>query len=293
MNLSGEQIEITSGEQHAVVTSVGATLRSYRVGDWEILDGFDAREVCPGGRGQMLMPWPNRVAGGRYSFDGQLRQLPIDEPELGHAIHGLSRWLEFVVDEITSDRVRLRHRLCARPGYPHPLDLVVEVRLARGLEVTLRATNLGEKACPFGAGAHPYFAFPADEVELCVPAHEWLDVDRRSIPRARLPVEGSRLDFRRPRLIGPAHLDHAFTRLDGPVTLGHRAREIRLQLDRSFPFVQVYTGDTLPDHARRRKGVAVEPMSCAPDAFNSGDGLRILGPGESFEATWGILASRG
>jgi aldose 1-epimerase len=302
MPLSGRQLEITSGAQRAVFTTVGATLRSFSVGRWEVLDGFAADEVCPGGRGQVLMPWPNRVADGRYSFQSQPLQLPIDEPELGHAIHGLARWLEWSVEVETAERVRLCQRLCARPGYPFPLDLFVDARLTpAGLAVQLGATNVGAVPCPFGAGAHPYFAFPGarvDAIELCVPAGDFLEVDERSIPRARRPVEGSPFDFRRPRAISALHLDHAFTSLRRDraglvyVTLQHGPREVRVFLDAAFELVQVYTGDTLPDRARRRHGIAVEPMSCAPNAFNSGVGLRVLEAGESFRASWGILASQ-
>jgi aldose 1-epimerase len=244
------------------------------------------------------LPWPYRVADGRYRFAGQRHQLPVDERELGHAIHGLVRWAEWSVAERSASSVRLRLRLAASPGYPFPLDCSVTYELtASGLAVTVGATNIGSVPCPFGAGAHPYFAFAgarADDVELCVPATEWLEVDARSIPRARRPVEGSAIDFRRPRPIGARRIDHAFTGLDrdrdarATVILRHDEHEIRVWLDRAFGFVQVFTGDTLPDPARRRRAVAVEPTSCAPDAFNSGDGLVVLAPGQSFEGSWGV-----
>jgi len=131
-------------------------------------------------------------------------------------------------------------------------------------------------------------------VELCVRATEWLDVDARSIPTRRRPVEGSPVDFRRPRQIGSAHVDHAFTGLerDGEgiarVLLRAGRQELRIWLDRSFGFVQVFTGDTLPDRSRRRLGIAVEPTSSAPNAFNNGDGLIVLPPGGSFEGRWGV-----
>jgi aldose 1-epimerase len=171
---------------------------------------------------------------------------------------------------------------------------------ASGLTVTFGATNIGAAPCPFGAGAHPYFAFPGariDDVELCVRGQEWLEVDARSIPQRRRPVEGSAVDFRRFRTIGAALLDHAFTGLErdadgfASVRLRHGRDEIRIWQDRSFGFVQVFTGDTLGDRARRRLGVAVEPTSCAPNAFNSGDGLVVLAPGESFRGRWGVAAS--
>src|SRR5262249_36896420 len=142
--LSGEQIEIHCGAQHAVVATVGATLRTYVVGDRAVVDGFRADEVCPGGRGQALLPWPNRIGGGRYDLAGQSPVLQVDEVELGPAMHGLVCWAEWIVEERTASSVRLRHRLAARPGYPFPLDCAVTYRLAAsGLTVTIGATNIG------------------------------------------------------------------------------------------------------------------------------------------------------
>src|SRR5262245_44852010 len=127
--LSGEQITLELGSQRATVATVGATLRGYAVAGRAVLDGFAADEVCPGGRGQLLVPWPNRVADGRYSFDGHHYQLPIDEPKLGHAIHGLGRWAEWHVEHRAADVARLGHRLPARPGYPFEVELAVQYRL--------------------------------------------------------------------------------------------------------------------------------------------------------------------
>jgi aldose 1-epimerase len=110
-------------------------------------------------------------------------------------------------------------------------------------------------------------------------------------------VAGSEVDFRRSRAIGALKLDHAFTDLqrdaDGTarVTLRHGRQQLVIQLDRSFEYVQVFTGDTLPALTRRRQGVAVEPMTCAPNAFNNGWGLRLLAPGESFHAQWSVDAT--
>jgi aldose 1-epimerase len=299
---SGEQIELALGGERAVVTSVGATLRAYSVDGRAVIDGFDADEVCPGGRGQLLVPWPNRVADGRYRYRERDYRLPIDEHALGHAIHGLVRWAEWRVEQHEREVARLRHRLAARAGYPFTLELGVEYRLSpSGLSVTMGATNVGSTPAPFGMGAHPYFAFagaPADAVELCVGAQDWLEVDERSIPRRRRPVEGSAVDFARPRRIGAARLDHAFTRLardrDGlaHVIARHGPDELTIWLDRAFDFVQLFTGDTLADIARRRLGLAIEPATCAPNAFNSSDGLIVLAPGESIRGAWGVVARR-
>src|ERR1700694_132484 len=72
---SGEQYEIVFGEQRAVITEVGATLREYWSGGRAVLDGFAVSEMCSGGRGQVLMPWPNRIEDGVYEFGGHRQQL--------------------------------------------------------------------------------------------------------------------------------------------------------------------------------------------------------------------------
>jgi aldose 1-epimerase len=89
---SGEQIELRAGNQRVVVVEVGAGLRSYTVGDRKVIDGYGEQEMAPAGRGQVLMPWPNRLQDGAYEFAGRPHQLPLDEPEAGNAIHGLVRW---------------------------------------------------------------------------------------------------------------------------------------------------------------------------------------------------------
>lgn len=298
VSLGGEQIEITHRDQRATVSTAGATLHAYDVGERPVLDGFSVTEACPAASGQLLAPWPNRIAAGCYDFAGSHHQLPINEPALGNAIHGLVRWVEWDVERRSADRVRLGHRLRAQPGYPFPLNLSVEYRLARtGLVATFRALNVGEAPCPFGFGAHPYYLLrnqAVETVELCVPAREWLEVDEHAIPTARRPVEGTPLDFREPHRIGEAQIDHAFTNLDrdrqeiAAVTLRGDNEEIHLWQDRMFEYVQIYTGDTLPDPERRRRSVAVEPMTCAANAFNSGEGLRLLYPEIPFECRWGI-----
>lgn len=290
---SGEQVELTFEDQRVVVVGVGGGLRRYYAGERSVLDGYSVYVICSSGRGQVLAPWPNRIQDGSYEFDGRRYQLPIDEPERQNAIHGLVRWSEWWVAEQRAERAMLEHRLYPTPGYPFTLDLRVEYSVGEdGLTVRVEGTNMGEDACPYGFGMHPYLAAGdglVDELELCVPAETVLTSDERSIPSGRQLVDGTELDFRAPRPIGAMRLDHCFTdlRRDGDgrarVKLGGRAA---LWVDESFPYVMVFTGDGLPDVARR--SVAVEPMTCAPNAFRSGDGLIRLEPGESHAAAWGI-----
>ena len=298
---SGEQVEISRGDQVAVAVTVGGGLREYRAGGRPVLDGYAATQICDGGRGQLLVPWPNRLKDGAYDWHGRRLQLPLDEPELGNAIHGLARWTPWRVLQRGGASAALGLDLPARPGYPFQLRLSVEYRLDdAGLVVRQTAENIGADACPYGAGAHPYLAAGdglADACRLTVPAASRLVVDEHQIPIGAEPVEGTEHDFRRARRIGPARLDTAFTNLerDGAgkawASLEVRGRTVRLWVDATHSFLMVFTGDTLAPE-RRRHGVAIEPMTCAPNAFQSGDGLRVLQPGETFASEWGVSVSR-
>ncbi len=296
---SGSQHEIRHGQQHAVVVEVGAGVRSYTVAGEDVLDGYTERERCSGGRGQVLIPWPNRLRDGQYEFDGQHYQLPLTEPEAGNAIHGLVRWCNWTVAERDPARVVMEDLLHPQPGWPQSLHIRIEYALDDdGLSVSTTATNLGDAACPFGAGAHPYLTLGTDSVDsltLQVPGRRYLESDERGIPIAAHEVTGTPLDYTAPRPIGSARLDHAFAELerddDGLTRVRlasvDGARRATLWMDRAYRYVMVFTGDTLPE-PRRRRGVAIEPMTCAPNALQSGEGLDRLGPGQSFRARWGI-----
>lgn len=297
---SGEQFELRLGDQRAVVTEVGATLRSYAVAGHELLDTFAEDQMSGGGHGQLLTPWPNRIDGGRYTFDSQIHQAPLNEPEKQNAIHGLVRWLNWAPIELDAARITLGLLLHPQPAYPFTLALEMAYQLtAAGLTVRIGARNDGLTALPFGAGQHPYFTVGTprvDETRLRLPARTYLTTNHRQIPTGRAAVAGTALDFGDERPIDSLQLDTCFTDLmpdaDGRtrVTLCHPggAPRLTLALDAAYPFVQIYTGDTLPDAGGRRRGVAIEPMTCPANAFNSGDGLRILRPGETFSAAWSV-----
>ena len=154
---SGDQLEIAHGDQRAIVVEAGGGVRSYSAGGRELLDAYGADEMCKSGRGQVLIPWPNRLQDGSYEFGGQTHQLPLDHLSEHHAIHGLVRWAAWTVREHESDRVVVEHVIHPRPGYPFSLALSIEYRLSgEGLRVATTATNVGAARCPYGCGAHPY-----------------------------------------------------------------------------------------------------------------------------------------
>lgn len=295
---SGEQIELIAGDQRAVVVEVGGGLRAYSIGAFDVLDGYDADAMARSGRGQVLMPWPNRLADGRYDFGGRTHQLPLNEPEKQVAIHGLVRWVPWRVAEREPGRVVLEHLLHPQPGYPFSLALRLEYVLSEdGLAVRATATNVGAEACPYGDGAHPYLTVgeqPLDSWELRLPAGTVLCPDERGLPVGSATVQDAGLDFRRLRPLGETRLDHAFADLerdgDGLARVELRdpstGRELTLWVDAAYRYLMVFTGDSLPDVNRR--SLAVEPMTCPPNAFRSGESLIVLQPGESSTASWGI-----
>lgn len=299
---SGRQYEIAWGDQRVVVVEVGGGLRAYSAMGRQLLDGYRADEMCSAGRGQLLMPWPNRVQDGRYEFAGRQHQLALTEPERGNAIHGLVRWAAWTVGDHEPDRVVMHHELRPQPGYPFSLSLEVEYSLSEdGLRVRTTAQNVGPDPCPFGGGAHPYLTVGTalvDDIVLRAPGRTVLRTDGRGIPTGTEPVEGTEYDFRRPRPIGPTRLDQCFTDLErdedglARVELRHPQDDTGLTLwtDQSHAHLMLFTGDPLPQINRR--SLAVEPMTCPPDALRSGVGLITLGPGMSCACEWGISPQR-
>lgn len=300
MQPSGRQIEIRYGDQRAVVVEVGGGLRRYDVAGQAVLDGYDAEEMVSGARGQVLVPWPNRLHGGRYTWEGQEHVVPLDEPAKGNALHGLARWRSWQPSDVRDRSVTMTVRLLPQPAYPFAVEVAVRYSLCDdGLTVATTATNLGTRAAPYGQGAHPYLTVGTplvDQAMLQVPARTWLPTDTDGIPTSRQPVVGTALDFRTPRRLGGVVVDHAFTDLlrgtDGRAEVVLRSdgtgRRIVLWMDEGYPYVELFTGDPLPSPDRRRKGLGVEPMTCPPDAFRTGQDVLRLEPGVSITCTWGI-----
>jgi aldose 1-epimerase len=292
---SGEQIEIRSGDQAAIVVEAGGGLRLYAAAGRELLYGFGIDAMPRSSRGKILVPWPNRIRDGSYEFEGERHQLPIDEPAKGNAIHGLARWAAWSVAEHESERALMRLPIHPRPGYPFSLGVEVEYVLSpEGMRVTTTATNVGAEPCPYGCGAHPYLTLGTatiDELTLQAPAATVLISDERGIPIGSEPVDGTEFDFRRPRPLGDTVLDHAFTGLErgedgrARVTLSGPGHGVELWVDRAYGYLMLFTGD-VPNVGRR--GLAVEPMSCPPNAFQTGEALVRLEPGASVSASWGI-----
>ena len=299
--LTGTQYQIEAGDYRATVTELGAGLRGLTHGGTPLVTGYDPDQLPPHGAGQLLTPWPNRVDGGHYSFEGAHHQLALSEPANGNAIHGLTRWMPWTRTAHDRGEVTLRSLPHGQQGYPFAVQVDVTYRLdsQSGLHVTVTAANKGTRPAPWGTGQHPYLAVPTptvDDCELTLPADRWLPADERGIPSGTPDdVAGTEFDFRTPRKLGDTRLDHAFTGLrrepDGMawVRLSAGGATTGLWADEGYRWLQVFTGDAL-EPAHRRIALAVEPMTCPPNAFVSGEDLLVLQPKETVTCRWGIRA---
>ncbi|HEU5007692.1 MAG TPA: aldose 1-epimerase family protein [Jatrophihabitantaceae bacterium] len=295
MALTGQQFTITAGEHEATVVEVGAGLRRYTHRGADVTCTYADEVLPPKCCGAVLVPWPNRLRGGQYTFDGTAQQLAITEPSTGNAIHGLGRWERWSVRQQDASSVTLGLDIVPQTGWP--FELAVEVRYAldvdAGLRVDASAHNHGRVRTPFGAGFHPYLACGPDGLDgvtVTIPADTRLLVDEVQIPTGSEPVEGTGYDLRAGRRLGDLRMDDCFTGLT--FAAGRAVAEVRtaaggaqVWCDESFGHLQAFTLDAFPGGG---SGIALEPMTCAPDAFNSGAGLITLEPGASWAGSWGV-----
>ena len=158
--------------------------------------------------------------------------------------------------------------------------------------MSLSATNRSATTAPFAAGAHPYLdaGAPLDDAVLTLPAGRHLLLDDRQLPTGVEEVAGG-LDFRGGAALTGVTLDDGFSGLvrgpDGRAVAELAGpRRVRLWVDESWPWLQVYTADTVAGIERR--AIAVEPMTAPPDAFNAGTDLVRLEPGATWSGSYGI-----
>lgn len=307
---SGTQFVIESGDYRAEIASVGASLRSLTHGGRHLVVPFDAGEIRPGYRGANLVPWPNRIADGAYFFNGERQQLSINEVDRMTALHGLAIWNDWEVAEQSPSSVTLGAVIEPQEGYPHRLAVQVSYSLsAEGLMWNISTVNIGtgpdSKPAPYGVAPHPYLVAgtgTVDEWTLQLPAQQVLAVTAdRLLPTTVEAVDthrGGYFDFQQARPLGATEIDHAYTALatkeaDGEVEvqlLAPAGTGVRMRWNPgNLPWVQIHTADRPTPHPSRI-GLAVEPMSCPPDAFNSGEDLVALALGERHSAQWLIGA---
>jgi aldose 1-epimerase len=295
---TGAQFEITYGRARAVVTEVGAGLRAYEVAGVDYVQSYPDDTYPPMGSGAVLVPWPNRVRGGTWPFEGGIQQLELTEPERHNASHGLVRKLPWQVINHTGSLISLGVDVPAQHGWPVPLRVTISYALdVDGLTVTHGVSNVGSTPVPFGVGMHPYpraglSAIDDCTLHLAATTSLPLSPETMTPDGPQVPLAGTDLDFTAPKPLRGVSLDHAFGGCepgsDGLVR--HRLAGpdggVELWADPAFRWVQVYTPS---DFLGRGRAVAIEPMTCPPDALNSGTDLITIAPGEAWSARWGLL----
>ena len=286
------EVVLSAGRAELAVELRGGGLRRLTVGDWDLFAGYPTGTIVGGWPGAVLLPWPNRLRNGRWTWQGRELQLPVGSPEAPNAIHGLVGWQPWRVLAAEADRVTDTTTVEPHPGYPFRLAAAVDYALAPDrLTVTARVRNVGSDRAPFGAGFHPYFSVGAttdggvSEAELTLPGRTALGLDSGLPTGERTPFDGA------VGRIGDRVLDDALTDLvrddDGwaRVALRGPAGELELAVDGTWGWLQAYTGDTLPPD-ERRQSVAVEPMTCPPNALADGADLVVLEPGGEWSGTF-------
>lgn len=303
------EITLSFGNQRAVVSPWGASLRRYFLADAEgnevdIVWGYSGGRQKKGGQGDVLIPFPGRIAEGRYTFEGEPFQLERNDKEGPNAIHGFVRTLPWRVSRAEASRVAFDISLEAKQygskGYPFSLVIHVTYWLdGKGLSCSFDVRNAGTRTAPVGVGFHPYFTVGTaviDDAETRIPGAGFLEFNDKLVPTGNvLPAADTEWDCRDFRRIGEKKFNHCYVQLERDVegmataSLRHAGsgRVIEVTMDRAFSAIVVYTGDAIADAPRH--AFAIEPMTCASDAFNHPDwGLKRLAPGEMFSGRYTV-----
>ncbi len=295
---TGSRFHLTDGDTRAEVATVGAALRAFAIDGVDIVPRYPDSVPTPASSGVVLVPWPNRVAGGSWTQRGVTRQLAVTEPATGAASHGLLRFTSYVPVSQASDSLILAADVVPQIGYPFHLRTTVMYALAgTTLTVTHTIENVGADAAPVALGTHPYLGIGGvDTAELTVQLDAPLRavVDERLIPVSDEPVDEA-TDLRSPRRVGDLDLNTAYSGMPRDAAGRIRAtltapdgRAVDLWAGPGFTRLQLYTTDRYPGQP---VAIAIEPMTAPANALNTGEDLRWLEPGDRWTLEWGITAT--
>jgi aldose 1-epimerase len=303
--LSYKLFDKHSGEYVSILPEYGGAINGMALnfkGELiEIMNGYLSEEelketLHSSFKGSNLFPFPNRIRDGKYTFHDQDHQLNMNFLQENNAIHGLVFNSKFKVVDKEDGQIActliVEYSAEPAPGYPFSYLFKVEYKLKEetGFECKIKVANTMDKSIPVGHGWHPYFKAGSETVNVLAlefPADKMVDVDERNIPTGNSKVYN---EFNTLKEIGDTKLDNCFeisqNDCQANITLKNTSTGFGYTIWQEtgkykYNFLQVYTP---PD----RKSIAIEPMTCAPDAFNNKEGLIILAPLERFQASWGI-----
>lgn len=297
-NLLHKLASLNGGGVEATVCRRSAALRSLTVNGVAIVEPTLNTEPPPGLAGATLVPWPNRVAGATWNFQGVEQYLEITEPEFGHANHGLLIGTDYEIISEFPDSLELCAMVMDQPGYPFILEFKVRYLIDPfGIRVKYSVLNLSSHSAPFAVGAHPYIRVgdePVGKLQLEIGAKRALALDATYIPQHDFDVSGTVWDLRDGRLVSECATNATYTGLaleKGFVVhrlTSHIGKSVELWADHDFAWVQVYVKAEFESDNGTVTAIAVEPMTAPPNALRTGKGLQWLESGRRWEAEWGI-----
>ncbi|MFT7560150.1 MAG: aldose 1-epimerase [Flavobacteriales bacterium] len=253
-------------------------------------------------RGIVLFPFPNRLADGCCEFNGVKYRFPCNESESNNSLHGSVFEKSFDVDIIDEHSVVLTYKYDeADVSFPFKASLKIIYRLLSNAELTLEfvVVNNDITTLPLGLGWHPYYSFGGaiNDLALELPKLTLIELDDRSLPT------GNRSDYdvsRHRNGISTTSFDDCFYCEEKTpryvVELLDKKNRLKLSIWQSrqgtnggdfvpgFQYIQVCS-----DHARQ--SIAVEPMTCSVNAFNTREGLITLAPSMEYRVSCGVTLS--
>ena len=278
------KIQIGQGELTATVNSLGSSLTSLAENNFNLIEPDTPTQLYPG---SVLAPWPNRIRDGRYQYHDLTYQLPLNEPQKGNALHGLVAYEQWEVIYNSETEVQLQYLLDKPDIYPGKLSLNSFFKIENNqLQVKISAKNIGRKSAPYGISIHTYLVAGGivknNGLNLKIPADKYLAVDEtRLLPMGLRDVVNTRFDFQNGKAISDLFIDHAFKYSKNQPRqvelLNPQGDGAVIEFDDQSNWIQVHTADR-DGGEKSRVAVAVEPMSCPPDAFNSKVDLIELAP---------------
>ena len=296
-------LDTPNGRLTAMIAQVGAGLRSLKLGETEFVESCEPDEIAPYCAGIVMSPWVNRLDGGKWTYKGQVLEVPITIHDQQNANHGLLEFAEYRLvdrtDNATESSVTLAATIQPRRGYPFLVETTVKYALsADGLTVTHGAENKSVDAAPYAVGGHPYLRVsgtPTEELVLKAPATSVIDVDARQIPIGRSSVAGTKFDLRQGQRVGDNFFDHNFGDLEREADgMAHtyltapNGGQVDVWQDEAFKYVVLFTPDFYPTRSGKVWAAAIEPQTSAANSFNTGEDLIWLEQGKTWSATWGI-----
>jgi aldose 1-epimerase len=276
----------SGGWEAALRPEIGGALASLTFEGIEVLRTMPLGSINPLDAACFpLVPYCNRIKGGRFSWDGRSVQMPANFPPEPHSLHGLGWQAAWTVTAEAGFKGTLHHSYDGGGAWPWAYDAEQRVRLgSQGCAITLDVTNRGETAMPCGLGLHPYFR-RRPETQLTFAAAGVLEVDDALIPTGALSPPDRFATWAQGARLPAQTVDHCFTGWPGTVDVADDLGTIMLD-GRGTPFLHLYA-------PADGSALCLEPVTHSPDAPNRFPREMIaLPPGCTASATLRIGARR-